>query len=250
MSAADAALLQQAALFALLLVRVLPLCLLAPFLAVGRAPLALSLAIALGLALCLWPAAQAAAPELPLSLLGLALLGVRELLLGLLYALAFALPLRAFEWAGALTGRFAFAGADPAYGRLQLLLACAAFFTLGGARLAIATLAEAVARRPIGVLADFAPPAIVWPALRLFADAFATALLLAAPVALALLLAEFALAIAARAAAGSALALVVAPARAVLALVVVCMAMRVLLGLLPEHFARGLSAAARLLGAP
>lgn len=245
-----AALVRNAALFALLCARLFPLCAVAPWLAVRRPPVAMTGALTIGLSLCLWPAAAAAGPAaFAPSWSAFALFATRELLLGLIYALALALPLLAFEWAGVFAGRFAGGAlAEPGYAQLQLVLACAVFFTLGGARVAIGTLADAVTRQPLGTLARFADPlAFALSSVRLLADAFAAALLIALPVAIALLLAELALAFAARASSNAALVLAAAPARAALALLVVCLGTRLLLELMPASFERGLSAAARLL---
>jgi type III secretory pathway component EscT len=247
----DAATVQAVLAFGLLCARVLPLASLVPWLGVPRGPWALVPALTLVLALCLWPASIAAPVALPLALPALAALALRELLIGTVYALALALPVRAFEWAGALTGRFAGEGGLPdAYGRLQLWVAVAAFFSLGGHRVAIAALADSVARRPVGVLdgrLDVA--AVTFGSVRLAADAYALAVLLALPVAAAVGFAQLALALAARTAWASATAAAMAPVRAGLALIVVWMSALLLLSVLPRELERGLSAAARLLQA-
>jgi flagellar biosynthetic protein FliR len=242
--------------FALLCARLLPVALLAPWAGVGRAPLSLPPAITLVLALCLWPAvaAQPGALAAPPSAFAFAALGLRELLIGAVYGIALALPLRAFEWAGELTAHFA-GTADQResspYARLQLLVAVAAFFALGGHRVAISALADSLAHRPLGVLsAATGAAAVALGSVRLVADAFALALLLALPVAAAVAFSQIALALSARAALTSAAAALAAPLRAGVVLLVVWTSGLFWLELLPSEIERALAAAVRLLAAP
>jgi flagellar biosynthetic protein FliR len=220
-----------------------------PWALVPRGPWALAPALTLVIALCAWPAVSLPAAGLPLSPLALAALAARELLIGVVYALALGLPLRAFEWAGALGGRFAAqsAGAEP-FARLQLFAAVAAFFSLGGHRVAIAALADSVVRTPVGVLAAPADAgALALGSARMVADAVELALLLALPVAAAVVIAEIALSLSARAASASGLLLASAPLRAGLGLAVIWMGALLTLTLLPREIERGLAAAGRLL---
>jgi flagellar biosynthetic protein FliR len=244
------ALAQALALGVLLCARLAPLAWLVPWAAARNAPPLVSIALVAVLALCLWPAAASAAPVLPLSLLSLLVLAVRELLIGVVYALALALPLRALEWAGRFAGHFAgAAGAETAYASLQLWLGVAAFFALGGHRVAIAALVHGIVQRPIGVLSplrDFSGVALG--SASLFGEAFASALLIALPVAAALALTDLGVALAARGAAAPTLPLVLAPGRAALALLVVWITIMLLIGSLPEVFEHGLRAARRLWG--
>ncbi len=243
------ALARELALGVLLLARLAPLCWLAPWLAVRRAPAPLALAVTLVLALCLWPVASAGAPALPLALSSLLALSLREALLGTVYALALALPLLALEWAGRLYGRFSGTpGSEHPYAALQLLLGVSVFFALGGHRVALRTLADALARRPLGAPAPLhALPAVALSSARLVGDAFASALLLSLPVGAAIGLAELAVALAARSAAGSGLTLALLPGRAALGLLAVWAATLILLGSLPELLTHGLRAARVLL---
>ncbi|MFI5307844.1 MAG: flagellar biosynthetic protein FliR, partial [Polyangiales bacterium] len=133
------------ALALLLCARFAPLAWLVPWLVVRGSPATLGVAATLVLALCAWPAAARVAPALSLSAWSLSVLGLREALIGLVYALALALPLLALSWAGRLYGRFsALDGAESALGTLQLWLAVASFFALGGHRVAIGLLVEGV----------------------------------------------------------------------------------------------------------
>lgn len=249
--ALDAATVQALCAFALLCARFAPLAWIVPWAGVRRGPWALAPALTLVLALCAWPAVAAQATPLPLSPLALAALALRELLIGAVYALALALPVRAFEWSGALSGRFAGEGGLPeVYARLQLLLGLAAFFSLGGHRVALAALGESVLRRPVGVLAGAVDAgAIALGSVRLVADAYGLALLLALPVAGAVAFAQIALALSARAALASAAAAAAAPLRAGVGLIVVWMSALLVLSALPREIERGLAAAARLLQA-
>ena len=198
--ALDQAAVQALCAFGLLCARFAPLAWIVPWAGVRRGPWSLAPALTVVLALCAWPAVAAQPPALPLSPLLLAALALRELLIGAVYALALALPLRAFEWSGALSGRFAGEGGLPdVYARLQLLLGLAAFFSLGGHRVALAALAESVVRRPVGALGGGVDAAaIAFGSVRLVADAYALALLLALPVAAAVALAQIALVLSAR----------------------------------------------------
>lgn len=248
----DPALLAQVLAVGLLLcARLAPLAWLVPWASARPAPVLASVATIVVLALCLWPAA-ASAPVLPLSGPTLIMLGVREALIGVVYALSLALPLRLLEWAGRLAGRFSGApGADAAFGSLQLWLGLAAFFTLGGHRLAIAALSDAIVERPLGApsaLGDLGGVALG--SAQLLGDAFASALLIALPVAAALVLSDLGVALAGRSAGVAALPFALAPVRAALALLVVGVSIVLLLDSMPAGFTQGLRSARRLWGLP
>jgi type III secretory pathway component EscT len=213
---------------------------------------ATSAALVLVLAACLFPSAAAAAPALPGLSLALLALGARELLIGLVYAFALALPLAALAWSGRLTARLASApAAENALAALQQWFGLAAFFSLGGQRVALAVLAHGLRARPLGQLAAFSSSAaLALESARLFADAFATALLLALPAGAAVLLSDLGLAATARAANAPFVQPLLPPLRAALLLLVLCMALLLLGALLPDLFRHGLSGASRMLGAP
>ena len=234
----------------LLAARLLPLALLVPWLAVPRAPIALSFAITAVLVLCLHAPAAASAPVLPFAALSLAAIALRELLLGLVYALPLALPLRAIEWSGALSGRaFGAPGADRALSSLLLTLSAALFFALGGHRVALRALAGELARDPIGqVHGPGNAFALVGSALHLLADAFALALLLALPALAALFLSELGVALAARGSGARSLPLLLPPLRPALWLAVTWIGVALLVQMLPGIFEQGLRAARALWG--
>jgi flagellar biosynthetic protein FliR len=232
----------------LLCARIAPLSWLVPWMAVRGVPAAVSLALTFLLVLCLWPTAASAAPVLPLSAPAIALLALREILIGTVYALALALPLRALEWAGQLMGRFVGERSfEAALGSLQLSLGVAAFFLVGGHRVALRTLADAIVRRPVGMpsaLHDFSGVALS--SVHLLGDTFASALLIALPVAAALVLTDLALSLTARSVTAPNLPLAFAPVRPAVALLVIALSLVLLLDATPEHFARSLSAARRI----
>jgi type III secretory pathway component EscT len=222
----------------LLLARMLPLGVLAG----ARAAWPVALAIPAALALGLLPSALAnSSADLPLAPLALLALAPRELLLGALYALWLFVPLSAFEWAGRLTGLGLRApSAERATGQLYGALAAAAFFALGGQRVALRALALHLARDPLGQLAvytDLGHAALA--SVALASEALVVAVTLALPVLAALLLAELAVGLVARGS-GSPLALSLLPLRPALGLLLLLSALTIALQLLPELLAHGL----------
>jgi type III secretory pathway component EscT len=250
----SAAAAQSLALMLLLCARVVPLAWFATRAGLRGVPL-LSVALTLVLALCLFPSAASAAPALPSGVWALLALSLREALLGLVYALALALPLIALTWSGQLAGRMSgVAGADATLGTLQQWVGLAAFFALGGHRVAIDVLAQGLIARPLGALSSGNTLAnvggLALGSARLLADAFASALLIALPVGAALLLAELASALSVRAASAPFVSFAIVPARAALLLFVLCVVALFSLSALPDFFRHGLSGAQHLLGAP
>jgi type III secretion protein T len=242
---------QALAVAVLLAARLLPLALLVPWLAVRRAPVALSLAITVVLVLCLHAPAAASAPALPFAAISLAALALRELLVGLVYALPLALPLHAIEWSGTLSGRaFGAPGADRALASLLLTLSAALFFALGGHRVALRLLAGELARSPLGqVAAPRNPLALVGSSVQLLADAFALALVLALPAIAALFMSELGVALAARGSGARSLPLLLPSLRPLLWLAVTWIGVALLVQGAPGIFEHGLRAARALWGA-
>jgi flagellar biosynthesis protein FliR len=243
-----AALSQGVAVFVLLLFRMAPLGWLVPWTSARAGAPLLALTSSVVLSTCLWTVAAAGAPALPLVPMPLLALCLRELLIGVVYALALALPLRALEWAGWLQGRFSgIPGAERAYASLQSWLGLAAFFTLGGHRLALSALADGLSRHPIGALASPGSlGAVALGSARLLGDAFAAAVQIALPVGAAIGIAELGLGLVARVAAAPGFQLALAPARAALAMFVVWIASALWLGSSSSYFQRGFAAAKRL----
>ena len=243
--------LEQALAVALLLaLRLLPLVLLVPWLAVPRAPIALVPALTVVLVLCLHAPAAASAPALPLAAAPIALLGLRELLLGVVYALPLALPLRAVEWSGVLSGRaLAAPGADRALSSLLVTLAAAMFFALGGHRVALRALADELGRVPLGHMTGPSDAlALVSGTAQLLGEAFALAVLLALPVIALLLLGELGVALAARGSSARDLGWLLPPLRPALWLAALWVGIALLAQLLPDVLRAALSAARALWG--
>ena len=248
---APGALEQALAVAVLLALRLLPLVLLVPWLCVPRAPLVLVPAVTAVLVLCLHSPAAASAPALPLSGLTLAALGLRELLLGVVYALPLALPLRAIEWSGVVSGRGLGAPfAERALSSLWLTLGAALFFALGGHRVALRMLADELGRVPLGLLRGPADGlALATGTAQLLGEAFALALLLALPALAVLLVIELGVALAARGAGARNLDWLLPPLRPSLWLAAVWVGVALLVQTLPGIFAHSLRAARALWGA-
>jgi type III secretory pathway component EscT len=239
---------QSLAVFLLLCARLFPIAWLVPWASVRAAPAFLPALVTVVLATCLWPVASAVAPLLPSSVLALAALAVREVLLGLVYAVSLALPMYALQWSGALVGTASMSPeAEQGYATLQRALGVAAFFALGGHRIAIAALADSLARRPIGLLTPLADPsAIARGSAQLLGDAFALAVLVALPVLGALMLAQWLLSVAARAAGAGAFAFALLPLRGALVPLLVSMSFMLWLGSAPDTLRAWFAATRRL----
>lgn len=238
----------------LLLFRLLPLTFLAPFLSFRQAPGSLWLVTTGALTAALLPTAIAATTHVPLDLLLVPLM-LRELALGAVYGLCLALSLLGIAWGGELIDRLR---GDPlsalpdtrGLGQLYFWLAAAVFFTVGGHRVAIESVAEGLIAYPLGQLAGFAHVGdVVLGSARLVGDALGVALTLSLPVAFVLFVADLALGLGLRAST-IASAASLPGARFLLALAVVLLGLPVLLGRMPEALASSLREAAELLGAP
>jgi len=245
-----------AALLLLLLARLSPLVLIAPWLGVRGQPAVLSLALTFGLGLSLWPAAAAAALDAgagpPRSLLLLAGLLLREALIGLLYALCLALPLLSLGWVGQLAerARGGLPGAQGPLAQLQLFAAVAAFFSLGGHRLSLSVLADSLRSHPPGRLAAPADAAgLALGSAHLVADAFSAAVLMALPVLAAVMLAEVLLSLSLRLSSLLPATPSLSPLRTLLVLLTLWATLAMGFGRLPDLFAGAIEAGAQLLRA-
>lgn len=233
----------------LLGLRLLPLVLIAPWLAAGYAPRLVQLAITACLVVCLLPIAVTPdALALPESALGLALLGLRELLIGLVLGVSLAVPVLAVRWAGELVGMsFGSAGDDSPFATLHGLFAAALFVTLGGHRLAIAALARSLDAAPLATLALPAhATGIAASSALLLGQAIATATLIALPVLIALALSDALLALFARLTSFAFLPDLAGTTRALAVLAVVWMSLAALAGSLPTWFESALAQALKL----
>lgn len=197
---------------ALVAARVLPLILFLPWMSMrGLSPLLRTL-IAVTLALALAPIALSAASEPGIDALSIAPALLREVVVGVVFALSAALPIHALEWGGALVDGFRGAslaevrlpgsiGATTPLGALYRMLGVAVFLTLGGHRLVLSAFAETFITQPIG--ASFGDGSLLEVSLgasRLVGAALGVAAGVAAPAALLLVLGELSLALLGRAA--------------------------------------------------
>jgi type III secretory pathway component EscT len=239
----DTDLTQAAAVTLLLVARTAPLAWLAPWLSERGGSASLRIAATLALTACLWPAAAASTATLPVTPLALLALGLREALVGLLYALALSLPLFALQWAGSLAGLFVGGErAAPPYALLYRVLAVSAFFAVGGHRVSLQLLADGLGSHPLGLLAPWSGVgAVALQSARLGADALAVALLVALPVGAAVLVAELSIALTARLASTPALAAAVIPARSMLGLLFAALALLWWLSTATDQLGRWLS---------
>lgn len=240
----------------LLALRLGPLVLIAPWLAAGYAPRLMQVAITAGLVVCMLPVAVTpAALALPSDLLSLALLGMRELLVGLVLGVSLAVPVLAVRWAGELIG-ISFGGsheheAEPPLATLHGLFAAALFVTLGGHRLALAAIARSLETVPLATLALPAnSTAIATGSALLLGQAIATAVLIALPVLIALALSDALLAWFARLSSVAFLPDLAGTTRTVLALAVVWMSFAALVGSLPGWLDGALTQALKLWSTP
>lgn len=212
------------AVFALLLCRVAPTCILLSSLAKGRPAVAGPLALAALLAATLLPLAWMPAQQAPTLSPALSASVIAQALgLGLVIALALASPLVALSWlGGALTRSLGLFDGHDGLARCYGALGLALFFAFGGHRMAIEVLAASLHLAP---LAGASGPATAVPAgfialaeLAAFAgsaltQALAWALLWAAPFFVSLWLFDGLLALSGRFAGALVLAPMVAPVR-------------------------------------
>lgn len=243
-------------IFALLALRALPLAFVAPWLGWKGTATYARASVAIAVALALTPLALRSAPELPSSWLALALLGVREALIGVVFAIASSLPLWALSWTGELIDRWRGAPAarvlgpseaQSPLGALHLAAGVVLFVTLGGHRLALAAFGDALVDAPIGAGAspsDLA--AFALGAGRLVTAALELAVAFAAPAATAFIVLEVVLGLAARVGPELRLAASALPLRAGLGIAVALIGLAALLPRLSPLLAGSIDAASDL----
>jgi type III secretory pathway component EscT len=193
----------------LILLRWLPCVALAPTFGPHGLPALARVALALALTVLVYPAAAGAAGPLPTAGVDLALLGLRELLVGALLGLLVAVPLHAFESAGRLMDEARGARAEgPALpsgapatplGAFLFLYGLTLFVLVEGHLSVVAAAAESYRTLPLGAtLPQSAPAEVSALVIHLGGQFFVVALGLAAPVIAVLLLLDLALGLAAR----------------------------------------------------
>lgn len=249
-----------APVFLLVLARTLPLAWVAPWLGWKGTAASVRAAVAVALAVSLTPLAMAHAPPLASGWLPLALVLVREALVGAAFALAASMPLYALGWAGELVDRWRgspaeavvsgpLEGASP-LGALHVAAGVVLFVLVGGHRVALAAFAGTFAAAPVGAGASAADLAsFALGAGRLVTASLELAVAFAAPAAIAFVLLELALGVAGRAGPGLRLWFAGMPLRAGLGVGVALLGLAALLPRLSPLFAEGVEAAARLAAA-
>ncbi|MGF1467339.1 MAG: flagellar biosynthetic protein FliR [Sandaracinaceae bacterium] len=173
------------ALGLLVLARTLPVTMVAPWLGGRRVGLGPRLGIGLVLSIALMPLAASAAGRLPKGALALGALALREVAVGLTFAVATSVPLIALGWTGRLLDRFRGAGPeDRTLAELHLAAGVVLFVVIGAHRLGLQAFGEALVALPIGTPpAD--PEAFLVGSLRLVVAALTLTVAFAAPAALA-----------------------------------------------------------------
>ncbi|MEM9194451.1 MAG: flagellar biosynthetic protein FliR, partial [Myxococcota bacterium] len=200
----------------LLLIRLGPFVFFAPLLGVRDAPLLLRFAVAVGLTAAFLPTA-AVSGVVPTDATGWIGAVATELTLGLVFAVAGALPFVAVDWTGRLSDRLRGVFVDGSVqssplASLYLWAALAIFFVSGAHRVAIGAVAETLRTTPLGVPQTFGLETALSAGLLVSqALAFSVALLL--PALAAVLLVELALSALARASPGAPVHFVGVPAR-------------------------------------
>ena len=243
---------------ALVAARMAPLVLIAPWMAGRAAPALLRAAVVLALTVSLTPLALDHAPTIP-DLPGIfALLMVREVLVGAVFAVTASLPLFALDWFGRLVDTWRGASmaevlAPPTgertspLGDLQLMLGIAIFVSLGGHRLALEAFATGFVHVPVGQSSTASGLAVVaLGTAQLVGQALAFAVALAAPAAVAIVLVEVALGLVARAAPQIPVFFAGMPLRAAVGLAAVLLTLSLVVDRLPDGFRGAIDAASRL----
>lgn len=193
-------------LFLLIFVRTAGIFTLTPIFGAHQVPAHVRLAVALALTIVFLPMA-APVESLPVEVLPLAIMVVREALVGLSIGFVISMVFSAIEMAGHivdLNAGFAFASlVDPTSGvntalagRLHNMLAGLLFFVTNSHHLMIKGLADSFTVAPVGTLS--VNPNVAGGMTELFTALFLVAIRIAVPVMAAVFLADLALAIAAR----------------------------------------------------
>jgi type III secretory pathway component EscT len=193
----------------LLAIRLGPLTLLAPMIAVRGVPAIVRTTILLALVLGLLPTALAVSPELPTDALSLVLLGLRELVIGGCLALVVSVPFHAIDHAGRVIDPLRGGGQAevtlPSGERTSLvagalgIFAVALFAAAGGHRVLTLALAEGLRLSPPGLASGATDwSAVLGETARLLTLVLPLGLAIAAPAIVALVAADVGLAVVAR----------------------------------------------------
>lgn len=242
---------------ALLAVRLAPLTLFVPAIAVRGVPALVRTTILLALVLGLLPTALAVCPELPADAASLTLLALREAVLGASFALVVAVPFLATDHAGRIVDQLRGGGQAeitlPSGERTSLLggavglFAIALFAASGGHRVLALALAEGVRASPPGIGSSATElAATAGETARLLTLVLTLGVSLAAPALVALVAADVGLAVVARTAPQLPVYFAGMPLRAWLGIATLLLALAWIVPELGQAFDTFLAAAAAL----
>ena len=207
--ALDASPTRALAVGALLAIRFAPLTIVAPMFAVRGVPAIVRTAILLALVLGLLPVALSVAPALPDDALAIVMLGLRELVLGAMFALIVSVPFFAVDHGGRVVDQMRGGGQAeitlPSGERTSLmgaaigLFAVALFAASGGHRVLTLALAEGLRESPPGLASQATSwTSVLGETAQLLTLVLPLGLSIAAPAIVALVAADVGLAVIAR----------------------------------------------------
>lgn len=191
----------------LVALRVAPLTVLAPWIALRGSPPLLRAALLCVVTAALLPHALSSAPALPTDAPSITAIALREVALGTMLAIACALPLHALHESGRLVDVLRGAQGEASgpsgertspLGALQLLLGTSLFLAVGGHRLVLGAMAEGLHSMPPG--AGSLEASVLLEVGRALTHTLTLAVSFAAPALLALVVSDVALGLVARSA--------------------------------------------------
>lgn len=227
----------------LVALRLAPLTVLAPWIALKQSPAVLRAVLLLALTVALTPIAEANAPPLPDTSVAFLLAALREIVVGTTLAIASAIPLLALDQSGRLIdalrgaqGELSGPSGDRSstLGVFSMLFGTTLFLVLGGHRLVLAALADGIVSSPPGTLALTAN--LLTETARLLVLSIELAVALAAPAAVALFASDVALGLVSRSASNIPMHFLAMPLRTAVGLAAVLLALSLLVPQLAELF--------------
>jgi type III secretory pathway component EscT len=237
----------------LVALRLAPLTILAPWIALKQSPALLRAVLLLALTCALTPIADAHAPELPPDAGTFVLAGLREVIFGTMLAIASAVPLLAFEQSGRLIDALrgaqgdavdASGGRSSQLGVFSMLLGTTLFLILGGHRLVLGALADGLMTAPAGAAAIDATSLTEIGRLLILSIELAVAL--AAPAAVALFASDVALGLISRSASNIPMYFAAMPLRSAVGLGAVLLSLSLLTPQLAELFRQAIDSMRQL----
>ncbi len=236
------------ALGLLVALRLAPLTVLSPWIALKQAPQVLRAVLLVALTCALTPIAEAHAPPLPSDAPSFVLAALRELALGTMLVIASTIPLLAIEQSGRLIDALRGAQGELSgpsgersslLGLFYLLFGTTVFLVLGGHRLVLTALADGMVHAPPGAVA--LDETMITETGRLLILSLELAVALAAPAAVALFASDVALGLVARSASNIPMHFVAMPLRSAVGLFSVLLSFSLLLPQLAELFRQAIA---------